>query len=364
MVEYKQEVRCVSEDVITRMFLIILTTFLFVAFLVPVVKKIAFHVGALDIPNSRKVHTKPMPRLGGLAIYFGFLFGYMLFGEPSQMMNSVLIGSAILIFTGIIDDIKPLRALYKLIGQILAASVVTFYGQVLLQDISAFGFYINFGILAYPITIFFIIACINCLNLIDGLDGLAAGISAIYYITIGIIATILGHLGPEVTLTFIMLGATLGFLVHNFHPASIFAGDSGSMFMGFMISIIALLGFKNITLTSFIIPILILAIPILDTLFAIIRRLLKGESISKPDKFHLHHQLLNKNFSHRDTVLIIYAIDALFAFASIVYVLRDRVLGYIIYTVLVVIVLIFVLKTNVIMDHDTFIQKLKNNPKK
>lgn len=342
----------------------VMVTFLFVAFFIPVVKKIAFHIGALDIPNARKVHSNPMPRLGGLAMYFGFLFSYMIFGEPSQIMTSILIGSTVIVFTGIIDDIKPINPSAKFLGQIAAACIVTFYGQVLLKDISAFGIYIDFGIMAYPITIFFIVACINCLNLIDGLDGLSAGISAIYYITIGVIATILGHLGPDVTLTFIMLGATLGFLIHNFHPASIFAGDSGSMFMGFMISIIALLGFKNVTLTSFIIPILILAIPILDTLFAIIRRLLKGESISKPDKFHLHHQLLNKNLSHRDTVLVIYVIDALFAFASIVYVIGDRFLGYVIYSVLVIIVLAFVLKTNVIMDHDEFMKKLRNSTKK
>ena len=347
-------------DIAIAFLLAFITTFV----VTPHTMRLAKKVGAIDIPNDRRVNKKPMPRLGGVAIYFGFLFGYMLFGEPSQMMNSILLGAAVLVFTGVVDDIKPIKASYKFIGQVIAACIVTFYGQILLKDISAFGFYIDFGILAYPITIFFIVACINCLNLIDGLDGLAAGISAIYYITIGVIATILGHLGTDVMLTFIMLGATLGFLVHNFHPASIFAVDSGSMFMGFMISVIALLGFKNITLTSFIIPVLILAIPILDTLFAIIRRLLKGESISKPDKFHLHHQLLNKNFSHRDTVLVILGIDALFAFASIVYVLQDRVLGYIIYSVLVIIVLIFVLKTNVIMDHDTFMKKLRSSTKK
>ena len=148
-----------------------------------------------------------------------------------------------------------------------------------------------------------------------------------------------------------MLGSTLGFLVHNFNPASIFMGDSGSMFLGFIIAVISLLGFKNVTMTSLIIPLLILAIPILDTLFAIIRRLLKGESISTPDKFHIHHQFLNRNFSQRATVLIIYAVNLLFSFASIVYVLKDRILGYIIYGVLLIIVITFVVKTNVVFDH-------------
>ena len=166
-------------------------------------------------------------------------------------------------------------------------------------------------------------------------------------------------LKTDFVLTFIMLGSVLGFLVHNFHPASIFAGDSGSLFMGFMIAIIALLGFKSVTLTSLIIPLLILAIPILDTVFAIIRRLLKGEKISKPDKSHLHHQLLNKNFSHKATVLIIYGIDILFAAASIIYALHDSKLGYIIYAVLTVIVIIFVLKTDIIVDKAAFHKKHK-----
>lgn len=341
-----------TEDLVTKIFLIVMTTFLFVAFLVPFIKKLAFHVGALDIPNKRKVHKEPMPRLGGLGIFFGFLFGYMLFGEPSSIMNSVLIGSFIIVLIGAIDDIKPVKASVKFVCQFAAAIVVACYGKLLIQDLSAFGYYIDFGIWAYPITIFFILGCVNCINLIDGLDGLSSGISAIYFATVGVIALIVGKTGIDFVLTFIMLGAVLGFLVHNFHPASIFAGDSGSLFMGFMIAVIALLGFKSVTLTSFIIPLLILAIPILDTLFAILRRTLKGESISTPDKCHLHHQLLNKNFSHRATVLIIYSINMLFAFASIVYVIGDKKLGYIIYSVLVIIVLILVTKTDIVFDHN------------
>ena len=350
-------------DEITRIFLMVMTTFFFVALIVPFIKKIAIHVGALDIPNKRKVHSKPMPRLGGLAIFFGFLLGYMIFGEPSSTMNSVLIGSFIIVLIGAIDDIKPLKASVKFIAQLAAACVVTIYGGLLIQDVSAFGFYIDFGIFAYPITIFFILGCLNCINLIDGLDGLCAGISAIYFATIGIISIIMGKLGLEFVLTFIMLGSVLGFLVHNFHPASIFAGDSGSLFMGFMIAVIALLGFKSVTLTSLIIPVLILAIPILDTVFAIIRRLLKGEKISKPDKSHLHHQLLNKHFSHLTTVLIIYGISILFSAASIVYVLHDQKLGYILYAILTIIVLTFVLKTDIVVDTHALAEKIHKKKK-
>ena len=347
-----------SQDLIIKILIMVFSIFMFVAFLVPFVKKIAAHVGALDIPDERKVHNKPMPRLGGLAIYFGFLLGYMLFGEHSLTMNSILIGSFIIVLTGVIDDIKPLSASTKFIGQLAAALVVVFYGEILLRDISAFGIYINFSWLSYPLTIFFILGCINCMNLIDGLDGLAGGISSIYFLTIGIIATIKGSAGLDFALSFIMFGATLGFLVHNFHPASIFMGDSGSMFLGFIISVVALLGFKNVTMTSLIIPLFVLAIPILDTLFAILRRALKGQSISKPDKFHIHHQLLNRNFSQRATVLIIYVVDLLFAFASIVYVLKDPILGYIIYGILLIIVITFVVKTNVVVDHEEMKKKL------
>lgn len=348
-----------EQEVIAKILLIVITTFIVVALIVPFIKKVAIHVGALDIPNERKVHNKPMPRLGGLAMFLGFLFSYMLFGEPSSTMNSILIGSFIIVLTGTVDDIKPLKSSVKFLSQLVSAIIITCYGKLLIQDITVFGLYFDLGILSYPITIFFILGCLNCINLIDGLDGLAAGISAIYYATIGIISIIMGKTGLDFVLTFIMLGSVLGFLIHNFHPATIFAGDSGSLFMGFMIAVIALLGFKSVTLTSLIIPLLILAIPILDTIFAILRRLLKGEKISKPDKKHSHHQLLNKNFSHRQTVLIIYAIDILFAIASIIYVLHDQKLGYIIYAILTTIVLTFVLTTDIVVDQEHISRLLK-----
>lgn len=353
-----------EEIILTKIFLMVFVTFLFVTFVTPFIKKIALHVGAVDLPNARKVHQKPMPRLGGLGIFFGFLLGYMAFGSYSETMNSILIASFVIVLTGVIDDIKPLKASHKFVGQLVAACIVVFYGKILLKDLSAFGLYFDFGTLSYPLTIFFILGCINCMNLIDGLDGLAAGISSIYFLTIGIIASIQGSSGLDFVLTFIMLGSTLGFLVHNFNPASIFMGDSGSMFLGFIIAVIALLGFKNVTMTSLIIPLLILAIPILDTIFAIIRRTLKGESISTPDKFHIHHQLLNRNFSQRATVLAIYAMNLLFAFASIVYVLKDQKLGYIIYGILLMIVVLFVVKTNVVFDQEDIKRKFLKKKKR
>lgn len=336
---------------ISKILLMVLTTTMIVALITPLIKKIAIHVGALDIPNERKVHKTPIPRLGGLGIFFGLLCGYMLFGKPSELMNSILIAGFIIVITGMIDDIKPLKASTKFFGQLAAACVVTFYGRLVLQDMSAFGFYVQFGFLAYPATIFFILGCINCINLIDGLDGLAGGISAIYFLTIGIIATMHCHFELDFVLCFVMLGSCIGFLFHNFHPAKIFMGDSGSMLLGLTIAVIALLGFKAATLSSLVIPLLLIAIPILDTLFAILRRKLKGESISTPDKFHIHHQLLNRNFTQKQTVIIIYFIDALFAAASIIYALGSPKLGYIIYGVLLLIVLLFVYKTNVVFEH-------------
>ena len=187
--------------------------------------------------------------------------------------------------------------------------------------------------------------------MIDGLDGLSTGTCSIFYLTIGIIAFIKARYGGlDVSLSFIMLGASLGFLCHNFYPAKIFSGDSGSMFQGYMIATISLLGFKTVTMTSFIIPVLLLGIPILDTLFAIIRRLIKKKPIYMPDKGHLHHQLLNLGLSHRDTVLAIYAMSILFAFASIIYAINDKTMGLIIYLIILILIILLITKTSIIAD--------------
>lgn len=338
-------------DKIIEVLKIVISVTAVTAVFFPLVRWIANHVGALDYPNERKVHKKPMPLLGGLMMFFGFLFGYMFFAPQSTQMLSILIASFVLIITGIIDDIKPLKAREAIIGQLIAACIVVFYGKILLNNITAFGFYFDFGWLAYPITIIFIISVMNCINLIDGLDGLAAGISAIFFATIGVIAFIMHNIGSlEITLAFIMLGATIGFLIFNFNPAKIFMGEAGSLFLGFMIAVVCLVGFKAVTLTSLMVPLLILAIPIMDTLFAIIRRVISHKPIYVADKKHLHHQLLNQKFSQRTTVLIIYGVNILFSLASIFYVLKDQKNGIIVYVILTLFILWLVLKTDIVVD--------------
>ena len=334
--------------------IIVATTFIFSTILMFLMRITAKHINALDMPREeeehRHIHKKATPKLGGVGIFLAFLIGYMLFGEQSIRMNSILISSFVIILASIVDDIKPIRATYKFLVHIVAASVIVFYGGILLNNITAFGYSFDFGILAYPITILFIVACTNIINLIDGLDDLSGGICSIFYITIGIIGFCQGRYGSLVMiLTLIMLGSTLGFLVHNFHPAKIFAGD-GSTFMGFIIAVITLLEFKGPALISFFVPISILGIPILDTAFAIIRRLLKGQPPFKADKQHLHHQLLGMNFSQTTTVLIIYGINILFAVASLVFTLINPKIGQIIFIIIFILVVWFVFHTTIISD--------------
>ncbi len=344
-----------------NVFVIVLVTFLTSLVLVPIIKKVALHVNAMDEPNERKVHKIAIPRLGGLAIFLAFLVGYILYGDITTQMISVLIGGFIIILTGIVDDINPIKARYKLVCQIVAALVVVLYGRLYFSNITLFGLEFIFPTwINMILSAFFVVAVVNAINLIDGLDGLSSGISSIYFLTIAILGFVLNKLGGlDIILSLIMFGSTLGFLVHNFPPAKIFMGDTGSMFLGFMIAIIALLGYKVATVTSIIIPILLLFIPIVDTLFAIIRRVLKHESIGAPDKEHLHHQLLKMTSSPTKTILIIYFVNILFSAISILYVLGDNQIAIILYIVLMVFFLFLILKTDIVFQHGKAKRKKK-----
>ncbi len=335
-------------------FVIVFVTFLCSLIATPIVEKIARHIKALDYPNERRLNKIPMPTLGGLAIFFSFMLGYMLYARSSVQMLSILMGSFLLIFMGMIDDINPLKAKYQLCVQILAAGIVVFYGNISLDYISVLGINLTFATpWNYIITIVLMVSIMNAINLSDGLDGLCSGISSIYFLTIAIIAFIMNaQQGLDTILALIMLGSTLGFLVYNFPPARIYLGDTGSNFLGFIIAVTTLLGYKTATFTSLIIPLIILATPIIDVLFSIIRRILKKQNpFNTADKKHIHHQLLKMQFSTRASLLIIYAIDILFAALSIFYALGDTYYVILIYIGLMIIFLFIVLKTDILFKH-------------
>ena len=285
----------------------------------PLVKKFAIKIGATDQPNHRKVHQKIMPRLGGLAIYISFIIGLLVLQPSSENHWPLVIGSFIIILTGIFDDLFELSAKIKLGGQLAAATVVVVWGDVLVSFINLpFGGMIEFGYFSIPLTILWIVGITNAINLIDGLDGLAAGVSSIALVTIAFMALIMGNI-YVVAIASVLLASTLGFLFYNFHPAKIFMGDTGALFLGFIIAVLSLLGFKNVTVISLIVPVIILGVPISDTFFAIIRRFVNKKPLSAPDKSHLHHCLLRLGYSHRQTVLMIYAMAAMFGLTAIIF---------------------------------------------
>lgn len=286
--------------------------------LTPLVKKIAVKIGATDLPNERKVHISSMPRLGGIAIYTAFLIGYLIIRPESDYALPILGGSFIIVLTGILDDVFCLSAKVKFLAQIMAAIVIV-SGGIDVQFINLpFEQRLYLGWLSIPITIIWIIGITNAINLIDGLDGLAAGVSCIVLLTIAGLSVVEGNY-LVFGISIIILGSTLGFLPFNFYPAKIFMGDGGAYLLGYIISILSLLGFKNVTMFSIVVPIIILAVPISDTLFAMIRRMVKKKPLSAPDKSHLHHRLLRFGFSHRESVLLIYGMSAFFGLSAIVF---------------------------------------------
>lgn len=340
-----------------NVFVIVGVCFLASVLFVYMMKRVAIFLKVLDVPNDkRKIHKEPIPLLGGLGIFFAFLLGYMLFAPKDNLMLSILISSFLIMLLGLFDDMTksetPMPNRYKMIVQLVVAAIVVYYGGLVLTQANMFGLHFNLGILAKPVTMLIIVACINAINLIDGLDGLCAGISSIYFLTIAIIGFILNKFGGfDVILSLMMLGCTLGYLVHNFPPAKIYQGDAGSTFVGLMIAVVCLIGFKTATMTSLIMPLLLLAIPIMDTLFAIIRRKLKGQSIDHADKEHLHHQFLKK-FDKKRSLLMIYLLSIIFSVTTIFYTLDHKVELIICYVIILFVVLYLILKTDIIFERN------------
>lgn len=286
---------------------------------------LAAKTGAMDAPDARKVHKKPIPRIGGLGIYFSFMAAVLTLMSfvqlPDEVMTELfglMAGGSLIVLVGIIDDYKNLPAKVKLLGQIVAAAVLVIAFDVRIDFITdPFGDYIYTEWLAVPLTIFWIVGLTNTVNLIDGLDGLAAGVSTIASITIFLVA-LQQNIVLVTVLTAALAGAAFGFLYYNFNPARIFMGDSGSMFLGYMLAGISVIGaVKSAATIALIVPILALGLPILDTTFAIVRRYRGGVPIFKPDKGHLHHRLLDLGFSQRQAVLLMYVISALLGLSAV-----------------------------------------------
>jgi UDP-GlcNAc:undecaprenyl-phosphate GlcNAc-1-phosphate transferase len=276
----------------------------------PFVKKLAWRIGAVDIPrDNRRVHTHPIPRIGGLAIYAGFVAAVMLTLPFDRMMAGLLLGSGIIVILGIVDDIKEISPKVKLLGQIAAAVVLVAFGIQVEWVTNPLGGMFYLGKLSAPLTIFWVVGITNTLNFIDGLDGLAAGVASIASVTLLFVALEQGQ-GHIVILASALAGSALGFLPFNFNPAKIFMGDTGAMFLGFTLAAISIEGaIKSAATIALVAPVLALGLPIFDTAFAILRRLASGHPVMQADKGHIHHRLLALGLNQRQTVIIMYFIS-------------------------------------------------------
>ncbi|MBR5514719.1 MAG: undecaprenyl/decaprenyl-phosphate alpha-N-acetylglucosaminyl 1-phosphate transferase [Clostridia bacterium] len=287
----------------------------------PAVRVFAHKLGAIDIPiDSRRMHKKPIPRLGGLAIYLGFILTTLIFCEEiTPALITIWLGGSAIVILGMLDDIFRLKAMVKFLVQIGVAFIAV-WQNVRVEQIFIMGNEIEFGALSIPITVLWIVGLTNAINLIDGLDGLSCGVSAISAISLLLVSILMGD-DPKMTVLMAMLaGSCIGFLPFNLNPAKIFMGDTGALFLGFTLSVISIQGvMKMHTLVSFVIPIVIFAFPIFDTAFAFTRRILKGKSPFSPDRGHLHHRLIDMGLNQKQTVAILYAVCALLGLSSIMF---------------------------------------------
>ena len=289
----------------------------------PVVKSLAFKMGAMDVPkDNRRMHDHPIPRMGGLAIFLGFLLSVLLFAEITPQLRGMLLGSVIIVVLGIFDDIYSLPAMFKFVVQIVAALVAVFSGNVIQTlsnpNIFSSDLYWDLGVLSIPVSVIWILAISNAVNLIDGLDGLACGVSTISSMTLLVISLVVSD-APAAILMAALAGSCIGFLPYNLNPAKIFMGDTGSTFLGYVLAVVSIQGlFKFYTIISFAVPFLMLGLPIFDTCFAFIRRIAHGQSPMHADRSHVHHRLIDMGFSQKQAVAVLYIISAILGLSAVV----------------------------------------------
>lgn len=322
---------------------VFISTVILAMIFTPIAIRIAHKIGAVDIPkDSRRMHTKPIPRFGGMAIFIATMAGlvlvkyvaypmcatyfeklnvWMLLPQPISKITGLIVGGAMIYVLGIIDDLKGMNAKVKFLGQIICASAAYAFG-IRISFVTSFlteGHIFFAGVLCYFITVIWIVGITNTVNLIDGLDGLAGGTSFIASLCLAYTAYI--HGSYVAAMAFIAVaGACIGFLKYNFHPAKTFMGDGGSLFLGYMLATISIIGpAKGATVLAMIAPVLVLGVPIFDTGFAILRRLINHRPIMEADKGHLHHRLMAAGFGQRRAVLMLYGVSAIMGVASILF---------------------------------------------
>jgi len=286
----------------------------------PPVRVLAHKLGAIDIPqDNRRMHKQPIPRLGGLAIYLGFVVTALVFLDLSPLLITVLLGGTGIVVLGMLDDIFRLRASLKFLFQIGFAFIAVWQG-VTVEQITLFGRTIDFGGFSILITVLWIVGLTNAINLIDGLDGLSCGVSTISAFSLLLVAILMGQNPDSILMTGILAGACLGFLPFNTNPAKIFMGDTGALFLGYTLSVISVGGVLKLhTVVSVIIPLQIFALPLFDTTFAILRRILHGKSPFEPDRGHLHHRLIDMGLNQKQTVAVLYATCALLGLSAVLF---------------------------------------------
>ena len=310
-----QVIGWVAAALVTAMLVALITT--------PVVRSLAIRMGAVDVPrDGRRMHDHPIPRMGGLAIFFGFILSTIIYVELTPELQGMLLGAVIIVVLGIFDDIYALGAKLKLAVQIVAALVAVLSGNLIQvvsnPNIFSPDFWWDLGWLSVPCTVLWIVAITNAVNLIDGLDGLACGVSTISSMTMLVISLVVAD-GPVAVVMAALAGGCIGFLPYNLNPAKIFMGDTGSTFLGFVLAVMSIQGlFKFHTIISFAVPFLMLGLPIFDTCFAFIRRIAHGQSPMHPDRSHIHHRLIDMGFTQRQAVAVLYIISAILGLCAVV----------------------------------------------